>query len=86
MPIVRRLIDEFGERDDVQKALVANMYTFGWSGSMTTYYELYKEPLAHLHNHAKSSVRKWAKRMSDQIEREIAREQDSDEEHEAQYD
>lgn len=86
LAIVRRLIDEFGEREDVQQALVANMYTFGWSGSMTTYYELYKEPLAGLRDHPKQEVRKWARKMSDQIEREISRELDSDEEHDAQYD
>lgn len=83
---VRRLIDEFGERDDVQQALVANMQTFGWSGSLTTYYELYEQPLASLHQHPKGGVRRWAKKMSDSIAKQIAREQQSDDEHEAQYD
>lgn len=83
---VRRLIDEFGERDDVQQALVANMHTFGWSGSLTTYYELYEQPLASLHKHPKAAVRRWARKMSDSIARQIAQEQQSDDEQKAQYD
>ena len=83
---VRRLINEFGERDDVQRALVANMQTFGWSGSLTTYYELYEQPLASLHKHPKAAVRRWARRMSDSIARQIAQVRQSDDEQEAQYD
>lgn len=83
---VRRLIEEFGERNDVQQALVANMHTFGWSGSLTTYYELYEQPLASLHKHPKAAVRRWARKMSDSIARQIAQERQSDDEQEAQYD
>jgi hypothetical protein len=83
---VRRLIDEFWERDDVQRAVVANMHTFGRSGSLTTYYELYEQPLASLHQHPKAAVRHWARKISDSIARQIAREQQSDDERETQYD
>jgi hypothetical protein len=44
-PLVKRLLDEFGERDDVLRKLVQNMHTFGWTGSRTTYYALYEQPL-----------------------------------------
>lgn len=83
---VRRLIDEFGERDDVQQALIANMHTFGWSGSLTTYYELYEQPLASLHQHPKATVRRWARKLSDSIAKKIAQERQSDDEQEAEYD
>lgn len=83
---VRRLIDEFGERDDVQRALVANMHTFVWSGSLTTYFELYEQPLASLHKHPKAAVRRWARKMSDSIAKQIAQERQSVDEQEAQYD
>jgi DNA-binding transcriptional regulator YiaG/nicotinamidase-related amidase len=85
-PLLRRLIDDFGEREDVQNALVSNMNTFGWSGSISTYYELYQGPLASLSTHPRPGVRRWARRMSDQISRQIAHAQDEDEEHEAQFD
>lgn len=83
---ILRIIDEFGERDDVQQALVGNMHTFGWSWSLTSYYELYEEPLAALHKHAKAPVRRWSKKMSDSMAKQIARERDSDDEQSAQYD
>jgi len=83
---VRRLIDEFGERDDVQQALVANMHTFGWSGSLTTYYKRYEQPLTSLHKHPKAGVRRWARKISDSIAKQITQEQQSDDEQEAQYD
>lgn len=83
---VRRLIDEFGERDDVQQALVANMHTFGWSGSLTSYFALYEQPFASLHMHPMAGVRRWARKMSDSIARQITQEQQSDDEQEAQYD
>jgi hypothetical protein len=44
-PTAKRLLDEFGDRDDVLKRLVQNMHTFGWTGSTTTYYALYDAPL-----------------------------------------
>lgn len=84
--LIMRIIDDFGERDDVQSNLVGNMHTFGWSGSLTTYYELYEKPLAALHKHAKPAVCRWAKKMSESIARQIAKEQDSDDEQNAQYD
>jgi len=53
---------------------------------LTTYYELYEQPLASLHKHPKAVVRRWARKMSDSIARQIAQEQQSDEEQAAQYD
>ena len=41
-PIVKRLLDEFGEREDVRRQLHVNMHTFGWSGSVADYYALYE--------------------------------------------
>ncbi len=83
--LILRLIDEFGERDDVQRALVGNMYTFSWSGSLTTYYARYEQSLSALHKHAKAAVRRWAKKMSDSVANQIAREQDTDDEQSAYY-
>ena len=44
-PIIRRLLDEFGDREDVLKHIEQNMHSFGWAGSLTTYFELYEAPL-----------------------------------------
>jgi hypothetical protein len=82
---VQRIIDEFGEREDVQDALDTNMHTFGWSGSMTAYFEMYQKPLSALHEHPKLRVRQWARNMSSQIKQRIAHARDSDEEQDAHY-
>ena len=58
-PVMARLIDEFGERQDVQQAVGSNIFTFGWSGSPTTYFALYEKPLITLLQHPKPRVRRW---------------------------
>jgi hypothetical protein len=70
-PVVGRLLDEFGEQEDVQKALVRNIHTFGWTGSRTTYFELFRKPLSELTSHKDPAVRQWAARMLEQISAEI---------------
>jgi len=44
-PVVVRLLDDFGERDNMLQAVVRNMYDFTWWGSVTNYFTLYREPL-----------------------------------------
>ena len=51
-PVTVRLLDEFGDREDVLEAIGRNMHTFGWIGSITTYFALYEEPLSTLCDHA----------------------------------
>ena len=79
-PVMSRLIDEFGDRDDVWHAVGANLNTFGWTGSTTTYYELYRDPLALLEDHPKRKVRTWAKRILRDIDSSIKSAQDHDDE------
>ena len=62
------LIDEFGEREDVQLAIDRNIHTFGWSGSITTYYEPYRRPLTALLRHKKAKVRRWARATLRRVE------------------
>ena len=84
-PVMARLLDEFGEREDVQQAVGHNIGTFGWSGSTTTYYALYEQPLNSLLEHAKPKVRRWAKAMIRQLHREVDRARNFDEELDAQW-
>src|SRR5262249_17353789 len=84
-PIVIRLLDEFGDRDDVRRALSDNMRTFGWSGSMTTYYALYEDPLREIENHPSSDVRRWSKAMRAQFKKDISAARDEDEEQAASW-
>jgi hypothetical protein len=85
-PLVKRLLDEFGDRDDVRDSLVANMHTFGWWGSRTTYYALYDEPLRSLENHPIGAVRRWAQVMLMQMRKEVDSARMEDDERDARSD
>jgi hypothetical protein len=79
-PIMHRLLDEFGARADVLRALNRNMYSFGWSGSRATYFMLYDGPLSCLETHQFGPVRRWAKKTRLQLRRaaEEARNEDDE--------
>lgn len=59
-PLALRLLEEFGDREEVLRALTANMHTFSWSGSLQNYFVLFEKPLSDLKSHARTSVRRWA--------------------------
>ena len=84
-PIAKRLLDEFGDREDVLKRLVSNMHTFGWTGSRTTYYALYEAPLRSLENHPVGAVRRWAKTMLGHMMAQIQAAKTEDDEQQAQW-
>ena len=53
---MRRLLDDFGDRNDVLDALAGNMMTFSWWGSLVPYFEQYAVPLRALVDHHRPSV------------------------------
>ena len=80
-PMTKRLIDEFGDREDVLRAITRNMHTFGWSGSsQEPYLAMYLEPFRGLANHPIGAVRRWAARSMAQLEKMMsaAREQEDE--------
>ncbi len=79
-PVMSRMIDEFGDRDDVWRAIGGNIHTFGWSGSATTYFEMYKEPFDSLRGHPKAKVRTWARRILRDLDSSREWAQDHDDE------
>lgn len=85
-PLVKRLLDEFGDCDDVRRGLYRNMHTFGWSGSRTTYYARYVEPLRSLENHSIGAVRRWAQVMLTQMRKNFDSAKIEDDEQTAQWD
>ena len=70
-PTMKRLLDEFGDSNEMLRSVSSNMFTFGWSGSETTYYRLYEEPLETLLNHHKGPVRRWARKALQEIGQRI---------------
>jgi hypothetical protein len=79
-PRVRRLLDEFGDRDDVRRQLNANVHTFGWTGSTADYYRLYEQPLAKAAQHPIAAVRRWARQSWGELLHQISMAKDDDEE------
>ena len=57
-----RLLDEFGDREDVLQAIQGNIRSFSVWGSPTGYFVLYEAPLSRLRDeHASAKVRRWAR-------------------------
>ena len=84
-PWMARLLNEFGDRDDVRSAVEDNIYTFGWTGSETNYYARYEAPMTELSLHPHPSVSGWAKSMRRQLQQRLAKVRDEEEEEEAQW-
>ena len=85
-PVLIRLLNEFGDRDDVLDAMVGRMHVFGWSGSLTSYFALYERPLRTLLEHPKAKVRRWARRTLRALSESITAARNQDEEWEAPWD
>ena len=61
-PALSRLLDEFGERQDVLDGVRGNIRNRIWSGPPAEYFELFLEPLEALRSgHPKKPVRRWAR-------------------------
>jgi DNA-binding transcriptional regulator YiaG len=84
-PLVKRLLDEFGDREDVLRTLDRNLNSFGWTGSRSNYYALYEEPLRSLEHHPIGAVRRWAKRVWHGFSRQIETVRNEDEERDANW-
>ena len=84
-PRMAWLIDEFGERSDVQRAIEDNIQSFGWRGSPTGYYATYYAPLRGLLQHKKPTVRRWARATIDRLNATIDHERIREEEREARW-
>ena len=84
-PVTVRLLDEFGDREDVLEAIGRNVHTFGWTGSITTYFALYEEPLSTLCDHPRHQVRRWASAMHRHLRARIESARIEDEERDAQW-
>ena len=83
-PLYRGLLDEFGHCDGVLDAAWVNIHSFGWWGSLTTYFAKYKAPVESLLAHPRPQVARWARRMLRALDDEIARAQRNEEEDDAQ--
>ena len=84
-PVMIRLLDEFGDREGVLRAVLGNMHTFSWSGSLASRFALYEEPLRALRDHPKSKVRHWARATLRGLAATIENVHDEEEERKARW-
>lgn len=73
-PIAKRLIDDFGELEEVVPNLSANMGTYSWSGSIIPLLEAKKELFKSLLGHPKKPIADWAERYLSYADDEIQKE------------
>ncbi len=79
-PVTKRLIEEFGNIEDVLKSLSTNMGSYSWTGSIVPLLKSKKQLFESLLNHKYNEVVDWAKRNIKYLEEEIKREKYRDEE------
>ena len=61
-PLMRRLIDEFGDREDVQDAVISNLHHYTLWGSESTYFAAYIPAFQSLETHPDANIQRWAER------------------------
>ena len=66
-PVMSRLVNKFGERDDVQEAFERNLHTTGPVSSLADHYASHEAPLEVLKGHRTPAVRRWARRFSREL-------------------
>jgi len=79
-PIALRLLDEFGNLENVLSHLSSNMGTYSWTGSVVPFLEAKLELFNQLTNHKRNEVRQWAIDNIGYLEKEISIEKIRDEE------
>jgi hypothetical protein len=79
-PITLRLINEYGEIQEVLQNLNSNMGTYSWVGSIVPFLEAKRDLFRSLLDHRLLEVRDWAERNIYFLEREIIQEKNRDEE------
>ena len=77
-PIAKRLIDEFGDIQEVLNELSCNMGTFSWTGSVVPLLESKKDLFESILSHPITLVSEWAKQNVQYTEKEIENEKNRD--------
>lgn len=77
-PITLRLINEFGDIEEVLRCLSSNMGTYSWIGSIVPFLESKKKLFNQLLDHKVELVREWAASNIDYLERDIQVEKNRD--------
>jgi hypothetical protein len=69
--LARSIFKSFGNRTDILSALSSNIGTGGWSGTHSEYLKTFLAPLNELLEHDRPEVRRWARLLLKQYNRNI---------------
>ena len=83
-PVMSRLLDEFGERNDVHEALEGHIQPYHWVDSCAGHYARLEKIFQQLETHSNPRVRQWAEKMRLRVAQSFKRETILDEERKAQ--
>ena len=84
-PVMIRLLEDFGDRENVTSAAMSNISSGGWSGPEEAFYEKKREPVKLLLEHPNSKVRRWAKAALRKIEAWIEQARNNDARSQARF-
>lgn len=84
-PICVALLESFGDRDEVQSELIANMQSRSWSGSLVPYLEADIDGVQVLKDHSDARVSNWAHKVELYFRERIESESQWDEEHDLRF-
>ena len=86
-PCMARLLDEFGDCEDVLLSIRSNIHSYTVWGSPTAYFALYEAPLSKLRDeHTSAKVRRWARETLRDIDAVSKGIRSEEEEWEARHD
>jgi hypothetical protein len=77
-PLALRLLNEYGEIEEVLSNLSSNMGTYFWAGSVVPFLESKQQLFQQIHNHKIEEVRAWANLNIEYLAKDIEREKDRD--------
>lgn len=79
-PVMIRLIEEFGDRENVTDAAIRSMDAKGWFRTEASLWTPYRQPMKQLRGHSSPTVRRWAettlRRMNKAVENARARDEE----------
>ncbi|MCY3883974.1 MAG: type II toxin-antitoxin system MqsA family antitoxin [Gammaproteobacteria bacterium] len=83
-PQFRRLLDDFGDCDEVLQAASSSIFTnFSWAGSLARYFDRFIPAIQSLQSHPQPKVARWAWNSLYFLREEIERARKEEDEHQA---
>ena len=70
-PVMLRLVEEFGDREDVKEATMSNIHSYTTVGSLASHFSLYEDMFKKLRQHPKPKVRRWARNIRYHLQKNV---------------